>query len=281
MYRALRRRARRPDQPRHPPPARAAARRAPQDRADDRAAACRCPARRSSTTATRSGWATTSTSAIATACARRCSGARTRNGGFSRANPQKLYLPPIIDPEYHYEAINVEAQQSNPSSLLWWMKRLHRQAQGAPAVRARLDRVHRRRQPARARVRPRVRGRGGAGRRQPVALRAVRAAQARAVHGHGADRAVRAHPVPGDRRGAVLPVARAARLLLAVARAAAGAATAAAAGRRRSTAQASWTALLEPARRAELARAAARLRGRSAGGSAARRARASRRRSPT
>jgi maltose alpha-D-glucosyltransferase / alpha-amylase len=47
-----------------------------------------------------------------------------RNGGFSRANPQKLYLPTIIDPEYHYEAINVEAQQNNPSSLLWWMKRL-------------------------------------------------------------------------------------------------------------------------------------------------------------
>jgi maltose alpha-D-glucosyltransferase/alpha-amylase len=47
-----------------------------------------------------------------------------RNAGFSRANPQKLYLPPIIDPEYHYEAINVEAQQGNPSSLLWWMKRL-------------------------------------------------------------------------------------------------------------------------------------------------------------
>jgi maltose alpha-D-glucosyltransferase/alpha-amylase len=47
-----------------------------------------------------------------------------RNAGFSRANPQKLYLPPIIDPEYHFEAINVEAQQANPSSLLWWMKRL-------------------------------------------------------------------------------------------------------------------------------------------------------------
>ncbi len=47
-----------------------------------------------------------------------------RNGGFSRANPQKLYLPTIIDPEFHYEAINVEAQQSNPSSLLWWTKRL-------------------------------------------------------------------------------------------------------------------------------------------------------------
>jgi maltose alpha-D-glucosyltransferase/alpha-amylase len=47
-----------------------------------------------------------------------------RNAGFSRANPQKLFLPIIIDPEYHYEAINVEAQQNNPHSLLWWMKRL-------------------------------------------------------------------------------------------------------------------------------------------------------------
>jgi maltose alpha-D-glucosyltransferase / alpha-amylase len=47
-----------------------------------------------------------------------------RNAGFSRANPQKLYLPVITDPEYHYETINVEAQQSNRQSLLWWMKRL-------------------------------------------------------------------------------------------------------------------------------------------------------------
>ena len=47
-----------------------------------------------------------------------------RNAGFSRANPQRLYLPIIIDPEYHYEAVNVEAQQNNPHSLLWWMKRL-------------------------------------------------------------------------------------------------------------------------------------------------------------
>ncbi len=47
-----------------------------------------------------------------------------RNAGFSRANPQRLYLPVVIDPEYHYEAINVETQQNNPSSLLWWTKRL-------------------------------------------------------------------------------------------------------------------------------------------------------------
>lgn len=47
-----------------------------------------------------------------------------RNAGFSRANPQKMILPIIIDPEYHYEALNVEAQQSNSNSLLWWTKRL-------------------------------------------------------------------------------------------------------------------------------------------------------------
>ncbi len=47
-----------------------------------------------------------------------------RNAGFSKANPQRLYLPVIIDPEYHYEALNVENEQNNPNSLLWWMKRI-------------------------------------------------------------------------------------------------------------------------------------------------------------
>jgi maltose alpha-D-glucosyltransferase/alpha-amylase len=47
-----------------------------------------------------------------------------RNAGFSRANAQKLYLPIITDSVYHYEAVNVDAQQNNPSSLLWWTKRL-------------------------------------------------------------------------------------------------------------------------------------------------------------
>jgi maltose alpha-D-glucosyltransferase/alpha-amylase len=47
-----------------------------------------------------------------------------RNAGFSRTNPQKLYLPVTIDPEYHFEAVNVEAQQNNPNSLLWWTKHL-------------------------------------------------------------------------------------------------------------------------------------------------------------
>ena len=47
-----------------------------------------------------------------------------RNAGFSRADPQRLYLPPIMDPVYGYEAVNVEAQQRDPSSLLNWMKRV-------------------------------------------------------------------------------------------------------------------------------------------------------------
>src|SRR5690242_18221219 len=47
-----------------------------------------------------------------------------RNAGFSKANPQRLLLPIIIDPEYHYEAVNVENQQKNLSSLLWWMRRV-------------------------------------------------------------------------------------------------------------------------------------------------------------
>jgi len=47
-----------------------------------------------------------------------------RNAGFSKANPQALYLPVNISPEYHFEVINVEVQQENLHSMLWWMKRI-------------------------------------------------------------------------------------------------------------------------------------------------------------
>jgi maltose alpha-D-glucosyltransferase/alpha-amylase len=47
-----------------------------------------------------------------------------RNAGFSRTDPQQLYLPPLMDPLYGYEAVNVEAQNRNASSLLNWMRRL-------------------------------------------------------------------------------------------------------------------------------------------------------------
>lgn len=44
------------------------------------------------------------------------------NSGFSLANPQELYLPVIIDPQYHYEAVNVANQERDSSSTLWWLK---------------------------------------------------------------------------------------------------------------------------------------------------------------
>jgi maltose alpha-D-glucosyltransferase/alpha-amylase len=47
-----------------------------------------------------------------------------RNAGFSRADPQRLYLPPIMDAVYGYEAVNVEAQSRDPASLLNWTKRM-------------------------------------------------------------------------------------------------------------------------------------------------------------
>jgi maltose alpha-D-glucosyltransferase/alpha-amylase len=47
-----------------------------------------------------------------------------RNAGFSRADPQRLYLPPVMDPIYGYEAVNVEAQNREPASLLNWTRRL-------------------------------------------------------------------------------------------------------------------------------------------------------------
>ncbi len=47
-----------------------------------------------------------------------------KNAGFSRASPQALYAPIILDPEYHYEAVNVEAQLRNQHALLWWTKRV-------------------------------------------------------------------------------------------------------------------------------------------------------------
>ena len=47
-----------------------------------------------------------------------------RNAGFSRADPQRLYLQPIMDAMYGYEALNVEAQARDSSSLLNWTKRM-------------------------------------------------------------------------------------------------------------------------------------------------------------
>ena len=46
-----------------------------------------------------------------------------RNGGFSRSDFAQLYLPPLMDPVYGYQAVNVEAQLRTPTSLLRWLRR--------------------------------------------------------------------------------------------------------------------------------------------------------------
>ena len=93
-----------------------------------------------------------------------------RNAGFSPANPQRLFLPVVIDPEYLYETVNVENQRNNPQSLWWWIKRLIAIRNQHPSFgRGSLELL-----PARQRestgVRAAVRRRPSAGGRQPVAV---------------------------------------------------------------------------------------------------------------
>ena len=47
-----------------------------------------------------------------------------RNAGFSKADFAQLYAPPIMDPVYGYEALNVEGAMRNPSSFLHWLQRM-------------------------------------------------------------------------------------------------------------------------------------------------------------
>lgn len=49
-----------------------------------------------------------------------------RNAGFSNANPQRLFLPAIVDPELHYQSHNVETEEQSPHSFLWWLRRVLR-----------------------------------------------------------------------------------------------------------------------------------------------------------
>jgi maltose alpha-D-glucosyltransferase/alpha-amylase len=55
-----------------------------------------------------------------------------RNAGFSTCDPQRLYLPVIMDPVYGYQSLNVEAQMRQTNSLLWWTKRLLEVRKGHP-----------------------------------------------------------------------------------------------------------------------------------------------------
>ncbi|MBI3769970.1 MAG: maltose alpha-D-glucosyltransferase [Deltaproteobacteria bacterium] len=55
-----------------------------------------------------------------------------RNAGFSRCDPERLYLPVNANPVYHYQSVNVETQLRTQTSLLRWVKRLIRVRQGYP-----------------------------------------------------------------------------------------------------------------------------------------------------
>ncbi|PWD99143.1 maltose alpha-D-glucosyltransferase [Marinilabilia rubra] len=56
-----------------------------------------------------------------------------KNAGFSSAEPQRLFLPVIFNHDFHYESINVENQEKNASSLLWWMRRVIAKRKQYPA----------------------------------------------------------------------------------------------------------------------------------------------------
>ena len=149
-----------------------------------------------------------------------------RNAGFSDANPQRLYLPAIIDPEYSYESVNVAAQLDNPDSLLWWVRRLIALRRRNPVFgHGTIELLSPDNHRVLAFLRPGERSRdgqrayAGARRREPVALRAVRRARPARVPRRASGRAVRPDHVPCDRRPAVPAHARPARVLLARARA--------------------------------------------------------------
>ena len=126
-----------------------------------------------------------------------------RNAGFSRANPQALFLPTIQDPVYGYEAVNVEAQQHSPSSLFNWVKRMIARAPASPAVRSRRDRASVPAQPQDLRLSAPRRGRRDPLRRQPVASGAGGRDRPWRIPRPGSDRTERPVAFSADQRRAL------------------------------------------------------------------------------
>ena len=137
-----------------------------------------------------------------------------RNGGFSRADFAQLYLPPLMDPVYGYQAVNVEAQLRQPQLAAALAAPADRPAQAAPGLRARHVRGAAAREPADLRPRPDVRGRHRPLRAQSRALGAGRRARPLALGGTDPGGDVRADGLSADRRAAVSADARRSRVLL-------------------------------------------------------------------
>ena len=137
-----------------------------------------------------------------------------RNAGFSRADPQRLYLPPIMDPVYGYASVNVEAQSRDPNSLLSWTKRMLAVRKTSQAFGRGTRRFLQARQSQDPRVPARVRRGQHSLRRESVALCAAGRAQSVRVQGPGARGDARAHHLSADRRLALSADAVGLRLLL-------------------------------------------------------------------
>ena len=106
-----------------------------------------------------------------------------RNGGFSRCDPARLFLPVIMDPVYGHQSVNVEAQQRSPSSFLSWMKRLIGVRRSNNAFGRGTLELHPAGEPHRAGLRPAIRERHHPVRRQPVALGAGRRDRSQPLEG--------------------------------------------------------------------------------------------------
>ena len=141
-----------------------------------------------------------------------------RNGGFSRCDPARLYLPVIMDPVYGHQSVNVEAQQRSPSSFLNWMKRLIGVRRSNNAFSRGTPELHPAREPHRAGLRPAIRERHHRLCRQSVALGAGRRNRSQPMEGPRADGDAGANGVSAHRRAALSRHAAALRLLLVPAR---------------------------------------------------------------
>ena len=137
-----------------------------------------------------------------------------RNGGFSRADPARLYAPTIMDPVYGYEAVNVEAQSRSLSSLLSSTKRLISVRKSTLAFgRGTMTFIRPLNRSVLAYVRQ-YRRRGHPLRRQPVALGAGHRTRSVAMEGSNTAGNARPHPLSGDWRTALHDHAGALWLLL-------------------------------------------------------------------
>ena len=137
-----------------------------------------------------------------------------RNAGFSRADFAQLYAPPLMDPVYGYQAVNVEAQLRTPTSLLRWLKRFIALRKEHPVFGLGSYIAAGARQPEDLRPRAQLRGRRRPVRAQRGAVgpgRAAGSVSLRRAHPRGD---ARAHALPAHRRAALPADARPAGLVL-------------------------------------------------------------------